>query len=138
MFVKPANLGSSIGISRATDRASLRQAMEVAYHYDSRVLVEQGGEPHGDQLLGAGHRRGLRGLPVRAAGVLAGVSHLRGKYLGGGKGPAKGAGTKGMQSQARRIPPAPHQRGADQARAKAVLRDLRGAGLQRAWCASTL
>ena len=44
MFVKPANLGSSIGISRATDRASLRQAMEVAYHYDSRVLVEQGVE----------------------------------------------------------------------------------------------
>lgn len=39
-FVKPANLGSSIGIGKAADRASLQTAMEVAFSYDRRVLVE--------------------------------------------------------------------------------------------------
>ncbi len=42
VFVKPANLGSSIGISKATDRESLMQAIDVACAYDSRILVEQG------------------------------------------------------------------------------------------------
>ncbi len=41
-FVKPANLGSSIGIGRATDRASLESAVEVAAKYDRRILVEKG------------------------------------------------------------------------------------------------
>ncbi len=42
MFVKPSNLGSSIGISKAKDRDSLRHAIEVATYYDSRILVEKG------------------------------------------------------------------------------------------------
>lgn len=42
LYVKPANLGSSIGISRAADRASLEQAMEVACSYDRRILIEKG------------------------------------------------------------------------------------------------
>ena len=40
--VSYTHLGSSIGISKATGRESLREAMEVAYHYDRRVLVERG------------------------------------------------------------------------------------------------
>jgi D-alanine-D-alanine ligase len=40
MFVKPARLGSSIGISRATDAATLRSALELAFEHDSKVLVE--------------------------------------------------------------------------------------------------
>jgi len=43
-FVKPANLGSSIGISKARDLETLRHAMEVAFEYDRRVLVEPGVE----------------------------------------------------------------------------------------------
>jgi len=42
IYVKPANLGSSIGISKATDRASLREALEVAFSYDNRVMLDQG------------------------------------------------------------------------------------------------
>ena len=42
LYVKPANLGSSIGISRAVDRASFEQAMEVACAYDRRILIEKG------------------------------------------------------------------------------------------------
>ena len=41
-FVKPANLGSSVGISKSTDRASLRASLEFAARYDRRIIVEQG------------------------------------------------------------------------------------------------
>lgn len=41
MFIKPAHLGSSIGISRAKNRKELDNALEVAFHYDSKVLVEE-------------------------------------------------------------------------------------------------
>ena len=42
VFVKPACLGSSIGVSRADDRRSLKEALELAFSYDRRVLVEKG------------------------------------------------------------------------------------------------
>ena len=41
LFVKPAHLGSSIGISRVTDASQLLNALEVAAHYDDKVLVEE-------------------------------------------------------------------------------------------------
>lgn len=41
MFVKPAHLGSSIGISRVADKTELRNAIEVATHYDDKVIVEE-------------------------------------------------------------------------------------------------
>lgn len=40
MFVKPANLGSSVGISKAGDEASLEAAIELARSFDRRVIVE--------------------------------------------------------------------------------------------------
>jgi D-alanine-D-alanine ligase len=40
MFVKPANLGSSVGISKAKDQAGLREAMDVAGAYDRKIIVE--------------------------------------------------------------------------------------------------
>lgn len=42
VFVKPANLGSSVGISRAIDRRALLEAIDLAFQYDRRVVVEQG------------------------------------------------------------------------------------------------
>jgi D-alanine-D-alanine ligase len=41
-FVKPANLGSSVGISRVTSRAQLSGALDKAFDYDVKVLVEAG------------------------------------------------------------------------------------------------
>ncbi|MDI6890489.1 MAG: D-alanine--D-alanine ligase family protein [Thermodesulfovibrionales bacterium] len=41
LFVKPANLGSSIGISKAKSREDLIYAVEVASHYDRRLIVEE-------------------------------------------------------------------------------------------------
>ncbi|HMG72071.1 MAG TPA: D-alanine--D-alanine ligase family protein [Pyrinomonadaceae bacterium] len=40
-FVKPANLGSSVGISKATDKTSLARSMELAARYDRKVIVEK-------------------------------------------------------------------------------------------------
>jgi len=40
LFVKPANMGSSVGVSKARDRAQLAAAITLATHYDSKLLVE--------------------------------------------------------------------------------------------------
>lgn len=40
-FVKPANLGSSVGVSRADDEISLREAVELAAEYDRKIIVEE-------------------------------------------------------------------------------------------------
>jgi len=42
VFVKPANLGSSVGISKAHDRKELGPALAVAAKYDRKLVVEQG------------------------------------------------------------------------------------------------
>lgn len=42
MFVKPANMGSSVGISKAENREELQNALQEAYKYDTRAIVEQG------------------------------------------------------------------------------------------------
>ncbi len=40
-FVKPANLGSSVGVSRATDKKSLTDAIDLAAEYDRKIIVEE-------------------------------------------------------------------------------------------------
>ncbi len=42
LFVKPAHLGSSIGITKVDSQDQLTNALEVAAHYDDKVIVEQG------------------------------------------------------------------------------------------------
>ena len=42
VFVKPANLGSSVGISKVSEAGGLSEALNLACRYDRRVLVEQG------------------------------------------------------------------------------------------------
>lgn len=42
LFVKPTHLGSSIGITKVDSKEQLNNALEVAAHYDDRVIVEQG------------------------------------------------------------------------------------------------
>jgi D-alanine-D-alanine ligase len=43
-FVKPANLGSSVGISKATNRTELLEGLRLAASLDPRLIVEQGVE----------------------------------------------------------------------------------------------
>ncbi|MHB1022401.1 MAG: D-alanine--D-alanine ligase family protein [Acidobacteriaceae bacterium] len=42
LFVKPANLGSSVGISKVHDRRELAPAMDLAAGYDRKLVIEQG------------------------------------------------------------------------------------------------
>jgi D-alanine-D-alanine ligase len=42
VFVKPANLGSSVGISKARDCDELKSALKLAAAYDRKVIVERG------------------------------------------------------------------------------------------------
>jgi D-alanine-D-alanine ligase len=41
LFVKPANMGSSIGVSRATDASAVEAALKLAFSYDEWVVVEE-------------------------------------------------------------------------------------------------
>jgi len=41
-FVKPVNLGSSVGINKAHDRVELEHAINVAAEYDRKIIIEQG------------------------------------------------------------------------------------------------
>lgn len=42
LFVKPANLGSSVGVSRVESRSQLPHALDLAFAYDTKVVVEEG------------------------------------------------------------------------------------------------
>ena len=47
LFVKPANLGSSVGISKVHNRAELAPALALAAGYDRKIVIEQGVEGRG-------------------------------------------------------------------------------------------
>jgi D-alanine-D-alanine ligase len=91
MFVKPAHLGSSIGIAQVSSRKELENAVEVAFHYDEKVLVEEA-VPNlievtlpimgNDQLKPA-----LLERPLIKPGDFFDFDK---KYIGGGKGGKKG------------------------------------------------
>lgn len=49
MFVKPANLGSSVGVSKATDEIELKKAIGEAFLYDTKIVVEE--EIVGDEIF---------------------------------------------------------------------------------------
>lgn len=42
VFVKPANMGSSVGVTKAKDEAALEKAIMTAMEYDRRILIEEG------------------------------------------------------------------------------------------------
>lgn len=42
LFIKPANLGSSVGIHKAKTQGELMEAMEQAFQYDKKIIIEQG------------------------------------------------------------------------------------------------
>ncbi|PKC36972.1 D-alanine--D-alanine ligase [Pantoea ananatis 15320] len=42
LFIKPANQGSSVGVSKVTTAAAFRAALELAFRFDNKVLIEKG------------------------------------------------------------------------------------------------
>jgi len=62
-FVKPANLGSSVGISKAKDRDGLRQAIQLACAYDRKIIVEQGVDAREVEVAVLGNDHPMASVP---------------------------------------------------------------------------
>ncbi len=41
LFVKPANMGSSVGVSKAVDELSLAKAIKTAFKFDTKIIIEE-------------------------------------------------------------------------------------------------
>jgi len=63
LFVKPANLGSSVGITRVDSRDQLDQAVEDAFVYDRRVVVEVGLDAREIEVAVLGNQRPEASIP---------------------------------------------------------------------------
>lgn len=63
MFVKPANLGSSVGIHKAKDRAGLQAGLMDAARYDRKLIVEQGLEAREIEVSVLGNDDPLASVP---------------------------------------------------------------------------
>lgn len=98
VFVKPAHLGSSIGISRAKDRKELDNALEVAFHYDDKVLVEEEVTNLIEVTLPILGNEELRpALLERPLTKAEDFFDFETKYMTGGKKGGKSGGAKGAQ-----------------------------------------
>jgi D-alanine-D-alanine ligase len=87
LFVKPANLGSSVGISKARDVTELRAALRLAFELDRRVIVEvaAGGAPaHGTGSIPA---HGTGSIPAHGTGSIP--AHGTGSIPAHGTGSGK-------------------------------------------------
>ena len=122
MFVKPSNLGSSIGISKAKDKQGLIDAIEVAISYDSRIIVEKAVEELREiNCSGLGYQDDVEASCCEEPVSWKEFLTFEDKYLRGGKGklggkmgaktaPQKIATSKlggkhgGMDSMDRRLP----------------------------------
>ena len=101
VIVKPVNLGSSVGISKASDRDALRESLDTAFSYAPRVLVERAvGNLREINCAVVGDADAARPSaceePLNAQDILT----YQDKYMSGGKG----AKSSGMESLARRCP----------------------------------
>jgi len=101
LYVKPASLGSSVGVSRCADDAELTEALTLGFELDRVCLVEpavEGGREVNCAVIGrpgAAPRASVCEQPVAAEEFLS----FEDKYMGG----AKSEGMKGAQ----RLIPAP-------------------------------
>lgn len=102
-FVKPANLGSSVGIAKAHDRAELKAALEKAFLYSQRVLVEPAIERLQEINCAVLGRAGEVLVSECEEPILRHeFLSFEDKYIGDGK--TKGTKSKGMKTLSRRIP----------------------------------
>ncbi|GHU62966.1 D-alanine--D-alanine ligase [Bacteroidia bacterium] len=100
VIVKPANLGSSVGISSGKDRDGLVRAIENAEKFSSRIIVEKmvvAIKEINCSVLGdyTQNKASVCEEPVKSGDILS----YEDKYMSGG-----GKSSKGMQSTKRRIP----------------------------------
>ncbi len=98
LFVKPPHLGSSIGITRATNEQELRNGLELAVYFDNGVIIEQGVQDLIEVTLpimgNASPRPGLLEQPLLKAEDFFDFDT---KYMNGGKKGGKSGGKAGAQ-----------------------------------------
>ena len=86
VFVKPLNLGSSIGITKATNKKELEEGIEVALKYSGKVIIEQGIDDVKEiNCAVMGYKKTKTSLleePIHIDDFLT----FADKYIGGGKG----------------------------------------------------
>ena len=104
-FVKPAALGSSIGVSKANRREELEKAIDLAASYDRRILVEVGiNNPVEINCAALGYGEDVRTsvceMPVPSTGDK--FLNFFEKYLRNAG--TKGEGSRGMKSLSRVVP----------------------------------
>jgi D-alanine-D-alanine ligase len=63
VFVKPANMGSSVGVSKVDEPFGVAEAIETAMHYDDHVIVEQGIEAREIEVSVLGSFKPLVSIP---------------------------------------------------------------------------
>lgn len=105
VIVKPVNLGSSVGIKKASDRNELAEALENAFNFAGKVLVEKAVQNLKEincSVLGDCDEAEASECeePVNSDEILS----YEDKYISGGKGGSKSGGSKGMASLKRKIP----------------------------------
>ena len=105
LIVKPATLGSSVGISIAHDELELREYIMDAIEYDNKILVEEVVNNLRElniSVLGNSERQELS--VIEEVGSKNELLTFEDKYIGGKKGKLKGLPSKGMASAKRLIP----------------------------------
>jgi D-alanine-D-alanine ligase len=80
-FVKPANLGSSVGISKATDAKSLNQAITVAAKFDRKIVVERGVDAREIEVSVLGNDEPVASLPGEIVPQTAEFYDYKAKYI---------------------------------------------------------
>lgn len=97
LFVKPAHLGSSIGISKVENRKELENALEVAFHYDNKVLTEESVENLIEVTLPVmGNEQLKPGLLEKPLTKAEDFFDFDTKYMQGGKKGGKAGARKGV------------------------------------------
>ncbi len=100
LFVKPARLGSSIGITKVDSEKELLNAIEVALHYDDKVLVEEAVHNLIEVTVPIMGNEELTPASVeRPLSKEDGIFDFETKYMNQGKGGKKMGGAKASGSQ---------------------------------------
>lgn len=98
LFVKPARLGSSIGITKVENERELVNAIEVAFHYDDKVLVEEGVHNLVEVTVPImGNDELTPAMVEQPLSKDDGVFDFETKYMGQGKGGKKMGAKSGSQ-----------------------------------------
>lgn len=103
VIVKPATLGSSVGINKANNREELEKSIEDAIHYDNKIVVEEVVNNLTEVNISVlGNYENMKLSEIEQVMTDNDLLTYEDKYIGGAK--KTSGSTKGMASAARKIP----------------------------------